>query len=76
MRVLARYQRQVDTRHVNEQSRADEEDGYPETPITMRALPVRTMVVVIALWMRPLLVMRVRALTHSLPCILNVIPRP
>ena len=75
MRVLVRHQRQVDTRHVNEQSRADEEDGYPETPITMRALPIRTMVVVNSILMRPLLVMRVRALTHSLPCILNVIPR-
>ena len=67
MRVLARHQRQVDTRHINEQGQADEEDGYPETPITMRAFPVRTMVMVNAVMVRPLFVMRVRTLTHSFP---------
>ena len=65
MRVPARNQRQIDTRHINEQGHADEEDGYPETPITMRALPVWTMVTVNAVLVRPRLVMRVRALTHS-----------
>jgi hypothetical protein len=35
--VFVRHQRQIDTRHVNEQTRADEEEGYPETSITTRS---------------------------------------
>ena len=67
MRVRARHHRQVYSRHINEEGHGDEEDGYPETPITMRAFPVRTMVMVSVVLVRPLLVMRVRALTHWFP---------
>ena len=67
MRVPVRHQRKIDTRHINEQGRADEEDSYPETPVTVRPFPVGTMVLMNAAKVWPLFVMRMRALAHSLP---------
>ena len=71
MRVSARHQRQVNTRHVNKQGGADKEDCYPEAPIPMRAPPVRTMIRVMAFGMRPLIVMCMCATTHWVPCSLQ-----
>jgi hypothetical protein len=67
MRVPARNQRKVDTRHINEQRDRDKEDANPETPIAMGAFPVRTMVMAKIVLVRSFLVMRVRALTHWFP---------
>jgi hypothetical protein len=67
MRVPARNQRQIDTRHINEQRNRDKEDANPETPIAMGAFPIRTMVMVNIVLVRSFLVMRVRALTHWFP---------
>lgn len=67
MRVPARNQRQVDTRHIDEQRNRDKEHANPETPIAMGAFPVRTMVLVNIVLVRSFLVMRVRPLTHWVP---------
>lgn len=68
-RMPARHQCQVNTRHINEQGSSDKEDCDPETPIPMRAFPVRTMIGVKAFGVRPLIVMCVRATTHWVPCV-------
>ena len=44
---------------------------YPETPIPVCAFPVRTMAMVNDVMVRPLLVMRVRTLTHWFPAFSN-----
>jgi hypothetical protein len=67
--VTSRNQRQIIAHHINRQGSKDKKHGNPETPIAMCALPVRAMN---AIEMRSLFVVRVRALTHSLPNMLNV----
>jgi hypothetical protein len=65
MRMPAWDQRQVDGRYVNEERSRDEDNANPETPISMGALPIRTMAMIPKFWVGPRLVMRV--VTHCLP---------
>ncbi len=61
----ARDQRQVDGRYVNEKRSRYKDNTNPETPISMGALPIRTMAMIAKLGVGPRLVMRV--VTHCLP---------